>query len=218
MTATQQKLVPDLRFSGFDKNWEMQALGELGNFKNGINKDKSEFGFGTPLINLMDVFGKQTINSQIQLGAVNATQKEIQNYNLKKGDVIFIRSSVKRSGVGETVVVSEDLPGTVFSGFLIRFRQQKISIGVGFLKYCFWTEWFRNTLVSLSTTSANTNINQESIKQVKVTFPEVEEQQKIAAFLSSVDTKIEQLNQKKILTEAVQERHDAKAFQPGNPV
>ena len=72
----------------------------------------------------MDVFGK-SILVESNFGLVNATEKDIETYNLEKGDVLFIRSSVKRTGVGETILVAKDLPNTVYSGFLIRFREGK---------------------------------------------------------------------------------------------
>ena len=37
-------------------DWEVKKLDNLGEFKNGINKDKEEFGHGYPLVGLMDVF------------------------------------------------------------------------------------------------------------------------------------------------------------------
>lgn len=191
--------VPALRFYEFSGEWEKQSLGYLGDFKNGINKDKSDFGFGFPFVNLMDVFGKHSINSRMKLGAVNATLKEVENYSLQKGDIIFIRSSVKRTGVGETIAVIEDMPDTVFSGFLIRYRETTGALSLEFMRHCFWTTKFRKNILSLSTTSANTNINQESLSVVKVIFPTLPEQQKIASFLASVDTKIEQLGKKKAL-------------------
>ncbi len=69
--------------------WKRANLGDLGTFKNGINKDKSNFGFGNPFINLNDVFGKHSINSDIKLGLVNVTKNEVANYDLRKGDVIY---------------------------------------------------------------------------------------------------------------------------------
>ncbi|MEK6570703.1 MAG: hypothetical protein AABZ61_04985, partial [Bacteroidota bacterium] len=39
------------------EDWEVKSLGELGQFKNGINKAKEDFGHGFPFVNLMDVFG-----------------------------------------------------------------------------------------------------------------------------------------------------------------
>ncbi len=169
--------------------WEKKKLGDIGDFKNGINKGKEDFGFGIPFINLMDVFGKPIISNS-ELDLVNATEKEVELYALKKGDVLFIRSSVKREGVGETSLVLEDLNNIVYSGFLIRFRDTKISLSLKFKIYCFSNSLFRKKLISMSTTSANTNINQESLSELIIEIPCTEEQTKIANFLSSIDDKI----------------------------
>ncbi|EGT4145316.1 restriction endonuclease subunit S [Clostridium perfringens] len=187
--------VPKLRFKGFEDEWRENCLGEIGEFKNGINKSKEDFGFGVPFVNLMDVFGKTYIqDSEYEL--VNANDKEIEESNLLRGDVLFIRSSVKREGVGETVLVSEDLYNTVYSGFLIRFREYKKVIFDDYKKYCFWTNNFRNKLKSKSSTSANTNINQESLKSLTIKLPSLQEQEKIANFLSKVDSIIEKQEKK----------------------
>jgi type I restriction enzyme S subunit len=38
-------------------DWDVKELGVIGELKNGINKEKEDFGFGFPMVNLMDVFG-----------------------------------------------------------------------------------------------------------------------------------------------------------------
>ncbi|CAI2446304.1 MULTISPECIES: restriction endonuclease subunit S [Enterobacterales] len=181
-------MVPKLRFKSFHSQWFNSLLGDIGTFKNGLNKDKSEFGYGVPFVNLTDVFGKLEIKDNKNLPLVNANKKEVKDYSLLNGDVLFIRSSVKPTGVGETSVVTEDLENTVFSGFLIRYRNK--SLLTSYKKHYFWHPGFRTRLLSLSTTSANTNINQDSLSSLDINFPCEEEQKKIADFLSSVDDKI----------------------------
>jgi len=186
---------PELRFTEFTDEWEEKRLGNLGNFKNGINKSKEDFGKGYPFINLMDLFGKNSIyNSKFDL--VNVNEKELEEYCLKQGDVLFIRSSVKREGVGLTAVIMENLENTVYSGFIIRFRELSEFFNLNFKKYCFYTSKFRNSLISKSSTSANTNINQQSLNTLKIIFPSLEEQDKIANFLSNLDEKIYLLEEK----------------------
>lgn len=187
-------LIPSLRFKEFYSSWSEVQLGSIGTFKNGLNKGAEDFGFGFPFINLLDVFGRVEIDKP-ELKLVNASKKDLDSYTVKKGDVFFIRSSVKRAGVGETVVARRDLENTVYSGFLIRYRSDG-SINNDFKKYCFWTNNFRGLLIRFSTSSANTNINQESLSQLTLIIPKTEEQQKIASFLTSVDSKISQLTEK----------------------
>lgn len=188
-----------MRFPGFEGDWEVKKMEEIGDFKNGINKSSEDFGFGVPFVNLMDIFGKSNINSNEKFSLVNANEKEISLYDLRKGDVLFIRSSVKRSGVGETAVILEDLIQTVYSGFLIRFRDNKLQLNINFKKYCFSTLRFRNSLISLSSTSANTNINQDSLSSLSIYFPCEKEQKKISDFLSVIDKRIQ--TQNKIIKE-----------------
>jgi type I restriction enzyme S subunit len=169
------------------EDWEAVPLSRLGQFKNGINKDSEAFGHGSPFVNLMDVFGVSSITSGNAFGLVKTSDVEQKTYNLKHGDVIFIRSSVKPSGVGLTAVVEASLPKTVYSGFLIRFRDND-ALDIGFKRHCFYSESFRNKLIAASSVSANTNINQDNLKKLLIALPPTAtEQHAIATALSDVD-------------------------------
>ena len=175
------------------EDWQVRILGQIGDFKNGINKAKDDFGFGFPFVNLMDVFGIPYINSQKSLDLINSNKEERNLYNLECGDVIFVRSSVKPSGVGLTSVVRESLINTVFSGFLIRYRV-RIEMDDEFKIHCFHEKGFRDRLIANSSSSANTNISQEALKQLKIPLPPtLTEQKAIATALSDVDNLISNL-------------------------
>lgn len=177
------------------KDWEIFSLDELGTFKNGINKIGDDFGHGHPFVNLMDVFGVSRITSSDQLGLLETNAVERQMYDLRTGDVIFVRSSVKPSGVGLTAVVEHDLPATVYSGFLIRFRDYG-RIANGFKRYCFSETRFRNSVIAASSVSANTNINQNNLKRLFIPLPPTTaEQETIAEALGDADVLIESLEQ-----------------------
>ncbi len=169
------------------EDWEVRTLGALGDFKNGINKGKQDFGHGFPFVNLMDVFGVPKVSTDSSFGLVNSSLGEQEAYALQSGDVLFVRSSVKPEGVGLTILIPEDLPNTVFSGFLIRYRDNGV-FALEFKEHCFWEASFRNRLIASSTVSANTNINQEALKFLQLAFPPNKaEQRAIAEALSDVD-------------------------------
>lgn len=208
--AMQELLTGKRRLPGFEikqgykhtevgvipEDWEVHTLGEIGKFKNGLNKDSQAFGHGSPFVNLMDVFGVNSIASKEQLGLVECTSFEQCIYDLRCGDVIFVRSSVKPSGVGLTVVVENDLDGTVYSGFLIRFRDDGF-IDTSFKKYCFYEEGFRKAVIGNSSVSANTNINQDSLKRLSIPLPPTKnEQEAIASIISDMDSEITVLEEK----------------------
>ncbi len=191
-------------------DWLVVTLGEIGNFKNGINKSTEDFGFGSPFVNLMDVFGKSSISSNNDFGLINTNDAEKKLYNLISGDVLFIRSSVKPSGVGLTSLIERDLPDTVFSGFIIRFRDNGF-LTKEFKKHCFYNEKFRNNLIGNSTVSANTNINQEALKKLLIAVPSDKMEQKaIATALSDTDNLINSLEKliakKKAIKQGVMQR------------
>lgn len=172
------------------EEWDVVQLGTIGKFKNGVNKSKEDFGFGIPFVNLQDVFGNwEIIQSDFDL--VNANNEELKNYSLEKGDILFIRSSVKPSGVGLTSLVSEDIPTTIYSGFIIRFRSKDKIFDLNYKKYCFHEAMFRQRLLQKSTVSANSNVNQESLSSLNILLPPIKEQQKISKMLMTQDKKID---------------------------
>ena len=175
------------------EDWEVKKLGDFGNFKNGISKGGENFGFGTPIIGLNDVFGKFYIKENNLNFLVNASKQELIDFNLNKGDVLFVRSSVKPEGVGLPCVIESNLEKTTFSGFLIRFRDTKGILNDKYKRYCFLLEYFRHRLLSKSTISANTNINQPSLASLNMIVPSLKEQEKIAEILSAWDDGIEAL-------------------------
>ena len=194
----QQIFNQEIRFKDENGNnypdWKHKQLGDIATLKNGISKGNEAFGHGKKFINLQDIFNKSYIfNDNYSL--VDVTEKELSENNLLKGDVLFVRSSVKREGVGLPCVIMENLIDTVYSGFIIRCRfNTNENIYLHYKKYCFLESSFRKALLKKSSSSANTNINQDNLSKLYVKLPCLEEQTKIADFLSAFDRKID--NQK----------------------
>lgn len=77
------------------EDWEVVSLGEIFEFKNGLNKEKQCFGTGTPIVNFMDVFRNFRLKSQDLSGRVRLSKQKVKNFEVKKADV-FLHELQKR--------------------------------------------------------------------------------------------------------------------------
>ena len=130
------------------------------------------------------------------MGLADATKKQLLEYSLLEGDVLFVRSSVKLEGVGETALVPENLENTTYSGFIIRFRDE-YGLNNDFKKYIFGTKKVRNQIMAQATNSANKNISQGVLENLTFEVPSFDEQAKIGEYFSNLDHLIT-LHQRKI--------------------
>lgn len=165
--------------------WEQRKLGELGSLKNGMNFSKDAMGHGFHFVNLQNIFGNNVVNVNA-LGLADATEKQLLEYTLIEGDVLFVRSSVKLEGVGEAALVPESLENTTYSGFIIRFRDE-YGLNNDFKKYIFGTQKVRNQIMSQATNSANKNISQGVLENLTFEVPSFDEQAKIGEFFTNLD-------------------------------
>jgi len=187
--------IPEIRFKGFTKAWEQSKLGELGSLKNGMNFSKEAMGVGFSFVNLQNIFGHNFIDVE-NLGKAMATSAQLKDYNLRKGDVLFVRSSVKLEGVGEAALVPESLENTTYSGFIIRFRDEA-ELDDNFKRFVFRTVPVRKQIMSQATDSANKNVSQSVLDNLKITIPSKREQAKIGKCFSNLDNLIT-LHQRKL--------------------
>jgi len=180
------------------KGWDYVELSseKSGKLINGLNKKKEDYGHGCMHVNIENLFEifYVDINS---LGKVNATKKEINDYQLEMGDVCFLRSSVKWEGVGYPALFFSDKKSIVFSGFIIRLRPDLSFWDAEFLTYLCRTEFIRINIMAWATVSANVNINQNSLGKIPLPHPSIDEQVKIASILKNIDLEIISLVQKK---------------------
>lgn len=196
------KNIPELRFHEFDGEWKLNTIEELFEFKNGLNKEKEYFGKGTPIINFKDVFNFSDLNSENIKGLVEVSKKEAENFNVKKGDVFFTRTSEIIEEIGMTATLTEDIENCVFSGFVLRARPKANDLDDYYKKYCFSTQSVRKEIVTKSSYTTRALTSGTLLNKVKIVFPQdLNEQQKIASFFTAIDKKISQLKQKKTLLE-----------------
>ena len=180
--------VPPLRFPEFTKEWEEHALAEYLDFKNGLNPDVKRIGRGLPFISVMDILADGTINNDSIRGKVEATEREIENFSVEKGDILFQRSSETLEDVGRANVYMDNRTA-VYGGFVIRGRK------IGdynplFFKYLLSTPLARKRTCRMGAGAQHFNIGQDGLSKISLCFPLMEEQNKIARLLSLIDERI----------------------------
>lgn len=194
------KNIPKLRFPEFKKVWTEKSLGELLEFKNGINASKEQYGKGVKFINVLDILNNDFIIHDRIIGSVDVEKNIVDKYPVNYGDILFQRSSETREEVGSASVYLDKEHTATFGGFVIRGRK----IGEYdpmFLNKLLKTDASRDSITSKSGGSTRYNVGQETLSSVKLLFPEISEQTKIANFFTAVDEKLQALKKKKALLE-----------------
>ena len=201
MKKKVKKLVPELRFSEFEEPLNLKYLGEILDFKNGINADKSQYGSGKKFINVLDIINNAPIFYNSIIGSVNIEEKEFQKNNVKYGDILFQRSSEIREEAGQSNIYLDKNQEATFGGFVIRGRP-KVSFNPIYFNYLLKTSSIRKEITSRSGGSTRFNVGQDSLSKVPISICEsAKEQETIASFLDSVALRISQLRRKHELLE-----------------
>ena len=180
--------VPHLRFPEFSGEWEEHTLSEYLEFKNGLNPDAKRIGSGLPFISVMDILSEGVINYDNIRGKVNATEKEIECFGVKDGDLLFQRSSETLEDVGRANVYMDNRTA-IYGGFVIRGRKIGNYVPL-FFKYLLATPLARKRTCRMGAGAQHFNIVQELISKISLYYPSIEEQRKIAEFLSLIDERI----------------------------
>ncbi|HAR5324331.1 TPA: restriction endonuclease subunit S [Staphylococcus aureus] len=215
MSNTQTKNVPELRFPGFEGEWEEKKVGELLEFKNGLNKGKEYFVSGSSIVNFKDVFNNRSLNTNNLTGKVNVNSKELKNYSVEKGDVFFTRTSEVIGEIGYPSVILNDPENTVFSGFVLRGRPKSgiDLINNNFKRYVFFTNSFRKEMITKSSMTTRALTSGSAINKMKVIYPvSAKEQRKIGDFFSKLDRQIELEEQKLELLQQQKKGYMQKIF------
>jgi type I restriction enzyme, S subunit len=191
---------PSLRFPEFKQQWVSKKLGELLEFKNGINATKEQYGSGYKFINVLDILNNDFITHDKIIGSVNVDKAMVNKFPVAYGDILFQRSSETREEVGTASVYLDKEHIATFGGFVIRGKKIGDYDPVFFNKLL-KTDTSREQITSKSGGSTRYNVGQEILASVELSFPTLPEQQKIATFLTAVDKKIQTLKAKKRLLE-----------------
>jgi type I restriction enzyme S subunit len=188
-----KKLIPEMRFKGFDGEWKIKKLGNLGSIISGLTyspKDIDENG--TLVLRSSNVQNDALyLNDNVYVNVKPGTFNPVVINDI----LICVRNGSKRL-IGKNTLITEEVKGVAFGAFMTVYRSEYNL----FLLYFFSSkEYYKEIHKNLGATI--NSINGSDLKKFKVGFPSIPEQQKIASFLSAVDEKIQQLTHKKELLE-----------------
>jgi type I restriction enzyme S subunit len=195
--AAKPAQVPKLRFPGFEGQWPRQQL-------DAITSKKISYGIvqaGEHVPGGMPYIKSQDLNQPLDLDSLQRTSAEIarkyQRSEVEPGNIVFSL----RGNIGLCQIVPASIPaanltqGTAriavadHDNRLVAQTLQTLDV-VRQIEACAKGSTFRE-------------ISLEALRKISIALaPTLPEQQKIAAFLTAVDGRIEQLSRKKALLEA----------------
>jgi len=186
--------IPTLRFPEFEGDWVEKKLGTLGSFIGGGTPDSSNAKYWTgdiPWISSSDLNEDSIHLVNITRFISDAAIKESATKIVPKGSILM----VSRVGIGKFAVAKQDLCTSQDFTNLITKEDPY------FLAFYFKAR--SNRFISLSQGTSIKGFTGKDIRDLKFLLPPpLPEQQKIAAFLSAVDARIQALQRKKELLQA----------------
>jgi type I restriction enzyme S subunit len=176
--------VPKLRFKEFSDEWEEKKLGEIGNkitLKNNSEKIKTVLTNSAEkgIVKQEDFFDKEITN-----------EKNINNYYIvSKNDFVYNPRISKQAPYGPINKSNIDI-GIVSPLYLVfNIKNENVNFLEKYFKSSYWYSYMYN-IGNSGARSDRMNIGVNDFFNMPINIPSLQEQEKIANFLTSIDKKI----------------------------
>ena len=167
------------------KGWKTIPLFETGKCKNGMNYSRKDSGVEIRCLGVADFQDNAVIDDMSVIPMISLNEKPNDDYFLRDGDIVFVRSNGNKALVGRCVVVYPGTETVVYSGFCIRYRKKTEELLTDYL-----LRFFKMDSVRLKMTARGANIqnlNQQTLASLNVPVPPKELQQTFSNFVHQVD-------------------------------
>lgn len=173
---------PEIRFAGFTETWEQRNTSYLGNFFKGQGYSKADLlPVGTPII----LYGQLYTNYQFTITEVNTYAQKKKNTILSKGNEVIVPAS------GET---AEDIArasavrkkGVILGGDL-NIIVPIPSMNAEFFALSLSNGFPQKKLAQKAQGKSVVHIHNSDIQEISITYPSLEEQNRIVTFFRHLD-------------------------------
>lgn len=181
--------IPKIRFQEFRNNWSKDIFRDLVKINQGLQ------------IQISERYLTEVEDSHFYITNEFLKDGSDKKYYIKNPppNVLCDYDDILMTRTGNTGMVVTNVKGAFHNNFFkINYPQ---TLNKGFLYYFLTTLKTQNIIKSLAGTSTIPDLNHTDFYKINFTYPSLEEQTKIATFLSAVDEKLNLLKEKKTLLE-----------------
>jgi len=185
------KKIPEIRFPEFSGEWVEKRLGEVGEIIGGGTPDTNKSNYWNG--NIIWLTPTEIINKKY----ISNSERKISNEGLKNSSAKLLPINTilitTRATIGEIAITKKEC--STNQGFQSLIVKQEYCYE--FFYYLLNRKNIKNEMIRKANGTTFLEINKNSLSKIKIHIPlTLDEQKKIADFLSSVDEKIEIVSKK----------------------
>ena len=194
----QKLFSQQIRFKGDDSGefgeWETKCLGDtVTTMQSGLSRQLHDEDIGLVVLRSNNVIDNKVSFDDVKFWYLNDPQgADVNNYLLDDGDILvnFINSMAQ---IGKSAIYRKTLDRKVIcTTNILRIKADQTKVTSEFLNFIFQTNVYQNYIQSITKPAVNqASFTTKEFKMMIFKIPCLEEQTKIANFLSSIDQKIE---------------------------
>ncbi|MER3330144.1 MAG: restriction endonuclease subunit S, partial [Candidatus Kapaibacterium sp.] len=175
------------------QHWEVKKLKQVANMRSSnVDKKTKENEKKIELCNYVDVYKNDFIDSSISFMKASASDEQIKNFILSKGDVILTKDSESPDDIAIPALVIEDFDNVICGYHLAHIKP--INILGGLLFRMLQSKFYKSYFKVASNGVTRYGIGIDKFNSVPILLPPLEEQEKILGYIeknvSVIDKKV----------------------------
>lgn len=145
------------------------------------------------MVHMGDIFHSTEITDQDITQSVNVSDKEMTNFGLLEGDLLFARRSLVKEGAGLCCIYRGKDHSATFESSIIRARLDKERCNPTYFNYFFRSVYGRWVMERIIQTVAASGITSSDLKRLMIPVPPKHEQDAITEILNQTQETSEAL-------------------------